>query len=249
MITGSISSVAEAVGTAQERVAKANSANSDKDVNNAGDSAAEKARTQLSGDFDTFLLMLTTQLQNQDPTEPMDSNEFTAQLVQFATVEQSIATNENLETMISMEDNAQISTAANYVGKFVVAPGDSARLMGGVASFSYELPQDVYSAEVVITDELGQIVYKGEAPTEAGKNDVLWDGTSNIDGTTKPDGTYHISVIAKDTQLEAVEATTFTTGFVSEVNIEGGEMLLMIGDIELPIDKIISVRDPNDFAA
>jgi flagellar basal-body rod modification protein FlgD len=213
------------------------------------DSAAEKSRTQLSGDFDTFLLMLTTQLQNQDPTEPMDTNEFTAQLVQFASVEQAIATNENLEKMIALEDNSQISTAANYVGKFVMANGDSARLHGGVASFSYELPMNVYEAEVVITDELGQIVYKGEAPTEKGKNDVLWDGTSNIDGTTKADGTYHISVLAKDTQLEPVEVKTFTTGFVSEVNIEGGEMKLMIGTIELPIEKVISVRDPSDFAS
>lgn len=211
-------------------------------------SASEKARTQLSGDFDTFLLMLTTQLKNQDPLEPMDSHEFTAQLVQFANVEQAIATNENLERMIAMQDNAQFADASNYVGKFVMAPGDSARLTNGVASFSYELPDGVYSAEVVITDELGNIVYKGEAPTEKGKNDVLWDGTSNIDGETKPSGTYHISVIAKDAQLKPIEATTYTTGFVSEVNIEGGQMTLMIGDIELPVEKVISVRDPSDFA-
>lgn len=214
----------------------------------AADSAAEKARTQLSGDFDTFLLMLTTQLKNQDPLEPMDSHEFTAQLVQFANVEQAIATNENLEQMIAMQNNAAFSDASNYVGKFVTAPGDAARLASGVASFSYELPQDVYSAEVVITDAVGNIVYKGAAPTEKGKNDVLWDGTSNIDGTTKESGTYHISVVAKDAQNKTVEATTYTTGFVSEVNIEDGQMTLMIGDIELPVEKIISVRDPSDFA-
>lgn len=213
------------------------------------DSGADKSRKQLSGDFDTFLLLLTTQLKNQDPSEPMDTNEFTAQLVQFADVEQSIATNENLEKMLAANRSAEISTAANYIGKFVEADGDSARLADGVAAFSYELPKDVYSAEVVITDDLGQIVYKGAAPTTKGKNDVLWDGTSNIDGQTKPDGTYHISVIAKDSQLKEVEATTFTTGFVSEVNIEDGQLLLKIGEIELTMDKVNAVRDPLEFTS
>ncbi|MCH2546202.1 MAG: hypothetical protein MK052_01130 [Alphaproteobacteria bacterium] len=213
------------------------------------DSAAEKARTQLSGDFDTFLLLLTTQLKNQDPADPMDSSEFTSQLVQFANVEQAIATNENLEKMLAADRNDQISTAANYIGKFVEASGDSSRLSNGVASFSYSLPATAFEAEVVITDDLGQVVYKGAAPTEKGKNDVLWDGTSNIDGQTKPDGTYHINIIAKDTQQKAIEATTFTTGFVSEVNLEGGEMVLKIGDIELALDKIKAVRDPADFVS
>lgn len=213
------------------------------------DTAAEKSRTQLSGDFDTFLLMLTTQLKNQDPTEPMDTNEFTAQLVQFASVEQAIATNENLEKMLAADRSAEISTASNYIGKFVEAKGDSSRLSNGVATFSYELPSNVFSAEVVITDELGQIVYKGTAPTTKGKNDVLWDGTSNIDGQTKPEGTYHVSIVAKDSQLKPVEATTFTTGFVSEVNIENGEMLLKIGDIELTLDEVNAIRDPMEFAS
>lgn len=213
------------------------------------ESKSEKARTQLSGDFDTFLLLLTTQLKNQDPADPMDSSEFTSQLVQFANVEQAIATNENLEKLLASDRNDQISTAANYIGKFVEASGDSARLSNGVASFSYELPQTAFEAEVVITDDLGQVVYKGTAPTEKGKNDVLWDGTSNIDGQTKPDGTYHVSVIAKDASQKPIEATTFTTGFVSEVNIEEGEMVLKIGDIELALDKIKAVRDPAEFAS
>ncbi|MGB1540522.1 MAG: flagellar hook assembly protein FlgD, partial [Rickettsiales bacterium] len=90
-------------------------------------SKANQARSKLSGDFDTFLLLLTTQLQNQDPIEPLDTNEFTAQLVQFANVEQAIDTNSNLETMISMQQGTQINNAVNYIGNFVEAKGNSGR--------------------------------------------------------------------------------------------------------------------------
>lgn len=215
----------------------------------ATDSKAGEARNKLSGDFDTFLNLLVTQLKNQDPLEPLDTHEFTAQLVQFASVEQAIATNENLEKMMEADRNSAISTAAGYIGKFVQAEGDSARLKDGVASFTYELTKPAHQVEVVITDDLGQIVYKGSAPKEAGKNDVLWDGTSNIDGQTKPEGTYHISVVAKDAQMKEVEVKTFTTGFISAVDIEDGELDLKIGDISVALDKVLLVRDPSDFAS
>lgn len=213
------------------------------------DSKSNEARNKLSGDFDTFLQLLVTQLKNQDPLEPLDTHQFTSQLVQFASVEQAIATNENLEKMLEADRNAAISSAAGYVGKFIQAEGKSARLKDGVASFTYELTKPAYQVEVVITDDLGQIVYKGAAPTEKGKNDVLWDGTSNIDGQEKPDGTYHISVVAKDAKMEPVEVKTFTTGFVSAVDIEDGEMNLKIGEISVALDKVLLVRDPTDFAS
>lgn len=216
---------------------------------NVQQAASEKARTQLSGDFDTFLLLLTTQLKNQDPADPMDSSEFTAQLVQFANVEQAIATNENLEKLIDMSSNSEVANAASYIGKYVEAKGNSARLQGGVAAFSYSLPQDAFQTEIIIKDELGQIVYRGAGPTEKGKNDVLWDGTTNVDGsgTQKPDGTYTISVLAKDEQQKTIEATTYTTGFISAVDIEGGVAVYRIGDIKLSLDDIRSVRDPMDL--
>jgi flagellar basal-body rod modification protein FlgD len=213
--------------------------------------ASEKARTQLSGDFDTFLLMLTTQLKNQDPADPMDSEEFTAQLVQFAGVEQAIATNENLEKLISFNSHSEVSNAATYIGKYVEAKGDSARLQNGVASFSYDLPQQAFEVEIVIKDDAGRIVYKGAGPRDAGQNDVLWDGTTNVDGSgdMMPNGTYHIAVVAKDEQQKTIEATTYTTGFISAVDIEDGQAIYRIGDIELSLDDIRTVRDPMDLVS
>lgn len=213
-------------------------------------SASDKARTQLSGDFNTFLLMLTTQLKHQDPADPMDSDEFTAQLVQFANVEQSIATNENLEKLLALHSNTDVVNAASYIGKYVEAKGDSARLQGGVAAFRYDLASAAYEVQVIIKDDKGQIVYKGAGPAEAGKNDVLWDGTTNITGNNGdkvPDGVYHISVLAKDERNESIEVTTYTTGFISAVDIENGQAIYRIGDIKLQLEDIRSVRDPMDL--
>lgn len=211
-------------------------------------SSAEKARSQLSGDFDTFLLLLTTQLKNQDPVEPLDTHQFTSQLVQFANVEQAIDTNANLEEMIDMQQGSQVNNAVNYIGKFVQATGNSGRLQDGVAAFSYHLPQAAATAEVSITTPTGQVVYTGTAPSEFGKNDVIWDGSNSFDGTDMPNGIYKVAVTAKDADGNKIEAETYTTGFVTGVSLEDGQPKLQIGDIDLSMDKVLAVRDPLDFA-
>lgn len=210
-------------------------------------SAADDARRKLSGDFDTFLVLLTTQLKNQDPIEPMDTNEFTNQLVQFASVEQAIDTNSNLEKLLELQNGTQINNAVNYIGKFVRAEGNSGRLVDGVAAFTYDLKGNATTAEITITNDLGVVVFNGAGTTNLGSNDVLWDGTSSVTGTTVPDGTYHIAVNAKNANGDKVEAKTFTTGFVTSVNLEDGETKLAIGKIELTLDKVLSVRDASDF--
>lgn len=210
-------------------------------------SGADKARTQLGGDFQTFMKLLTTQLKNQDPIEPLDTNEFTAQLVQFANVEQNIDTNKNLEELISMQQGSQVNNAVNYIGKFVQAEGNSGRLQNGVASFAYELPSLATTAEVTVTDETGNVVFNGPGTTNVGQNDVLWDGSNSYTGQTMKDGTYKIAVVAKDADGNKIEAKTFTTGFVTSVNLADGVTKLGIGKIELTLDKILAVRDASSF--
>lgn len=209
--------------------------------------AADKARSTLAGDFDTFLLLLTTQLKNQDPIEPMDTNEFTSQLVQFATVEQAIQTNTNLESLIDLQKGVGVNTAAQYMGRFVQAEGNSGDLNGGVAAFSYSLPSKATTVQISITNDAGKVVFTGNGPAEIGLNDVIWDGTSTVDGTAQPDGTYHLAVTAKDVNGNAIKATTYTTGFVTGVNLEGENPMLQIGDIKFEAGKVIAIRDANDF--
>lgn len=211
------------------------------------DSAAAEARTKLSGDFQTFLLLLTTQLKNQDPIEPMDTNEFTAQLVQFANVEQAIDTNSNLETLIQLQQGSQINNAVSYIGKFVQAEGNSGRLIDGAGAFSYDLPALASSVEITITDARGVPVFTGNGTNTVGRNDVIWDGSNSFTGQDMPNGTYKIAVVAKDANGNKIEATPYTTGFVTAASLEGGDTTLQIGDIKLTLDKIIAVRDPTSF--
>ena len=94
-------------------------------------SAAAASNTRLAGDFNTFLTLLTTQLQNQSPTDPLDANQMTNQLVQFASVEQQIAMNQNLERLITLQQAAQLTASAPLVGRRVEVEADQVPLQNG----------------------------------------------------------------------------------------------------------------------
>lgn len=212
-------------------------------------SNSEKSRATLGGDFETFLKLLTTQLKNQSPTDPMDTNQFTSQLVQFATVEQAIQQNSNLEKLIEIQKGTSVNNAAQYMGRLVQAEGNSGYLTKKVAPFSYSLPQEAKTAEITITDEKGTVVFTGPAPKSAGMNDVLWDGKNSVTGKDMPEGIYKIAINAKDNNGAVIKATTYTTGFVTSVNIKDGAAKLNIGKIELDVGKVTAIRNPNDFIA
>ncbi len=116
---------------------------------------------ELSGNFDTFLQLLTTQLQNQDPLSPMDSNQFTQQLVEFSQVEQQINTNSNLQTLISLQQGGSASGAVSYLGKTVTISNGNASLMGGTATWNYGLAASSAATTLTVTDSNGNTVYTG----------------------------------------------------------------------------------------
>jgi len=211
-------------------------------------SAADRSKASLADDFDTFLLMLTTQLQNQDPTAPLDANQFTQQLVAFTGVEQAIATNTNLEKLVSLASGSQIDNAVGYIGKSVEAEGNKGMLpTGGLAEFTYELPVQAQSVTVTISDSFGQPVFTGQGSTKAGRNVVIWDGTNSFNGKDMPEGEYNISIKALGQDDSEIKATTLTSGRVTAVDIdEKGKLMLNIGSIKLELDKVRAVREvPN----
>src|SRR3954468_21748675 len=85
-------------------------------------------KTTLAGNFNTFLTLLTTQLKNQNPLDPLDTNQFTQQLVQFAQVEQQMKSNDQLQTLVSLQQSAQATAALSYVGSTVVLDGSSTQM-------------------------------------------------------------------------------------------------------------------------
>ncbi len=207
-------------------------------------SRADLDRAKIADDFDQFLLLLTTQLKNQDPTEPMDTNEFTQQLVTFASVEQQIAGNKNLERLVEVSEKNALDTTIGYIGNSIEAEGNAGILSGGQASFVYDLPIPAKEVSVTLLNGAGQAVFSGNGSTNAGKNLVTWDGINSFTGQQLPDGAYYIQVKATDVGNEDIDARTLTTGRVSAVEIaDDGKLLLTIGNIQVNSDDVTAVRE------
>ncbi len=207
---------------------------------NYASGAANSAGSALSKNYDTFLSLLTTQLQHQDPLEPMDSSEFTSQLVQFSSVEQSILTNSNLENLLNLVATDQATNVVNFIGKEVEALGDTATLSGGAAYWSYDLSAETASTEIRITDANGKLVYLGAGEQSKGQHGFTWNGLDN-NGVAQPDGTYAITVIAKDSNGDTVSTTTGIRGLVTGVEGVDGVQHLIIGGARVPLSDITKV--------
>ncbi len=195
-------------------------------VQTTGDSDA----ATLADSFDDFLTLLTTQLLNQDPTDPMDSNQFTEQLVQFSGVEQQIKTNQNLETLASLTMMNHQSSLAGYLGKDAIVPGlygelDPASTDRNTIEWRYNLPAAATGSTIEVYDSQGNKVYSEPGKTASGTYDFVWDGT-RTDGTqTLEDGTYSLKVVATDEDGDSVEVGIATKGEVKSVDMTGTEAI------------------------
>lgn len=203
-------------------------------------SAATASGTKLAENFDTFLTILTTQLQHQDPLEPLDSNEFTQQLVMFTQAEQSIAVNKNLESLISLSEGNQATAAIDYLGKTIIVEGENAVLQGGAAFWSFELPINAAQNTVTIKNADGNVVATGNAEIEKGTHVFSWDGT-NDQGVPQPNGIYEISFSAKDPNGLVVPVETTVAGIVDGVEIGDDGVVLSMGGVQVPVEDVITI--------
>lgn len=210
--------------------------------------ASGNALNKLANDFDSFLTLLTTQLQNQDPLEPMDSKEFTSQLVQFTSVEQSIQSNKNLEKLIALTSGNTSSAAFNYIGREVRMANSSTNLSNGMANWSYEVDPKAASSAITVLDAKGNAVFTVEGVTGAGTHNFAWDGKDK-NGKAFPDGVYSLSVSALDLSKKPVTAKVFTTGTVTNVEVSGEEPSLFIGNVKVPLKDVLSVTRSNSAGA
>ena len=199
-------------------------------------STATKAKTTLGSNFDTFLTLLTTQLKNQDPLSPMDSAQFTQQLVQFSQVEQSINANQNLESLISLTKQRVGGEAVSYLGKTVTLTDGSGGLNSGQAQWGYSLGSGSASTHLVVADSKGRTVYAGAGDTAAGLHAFTWDGKDNA-GNLMPDGPYTLSVVAKTADGTSINTDIASQGVVDEVDLSGSEPMLKIGSLSVPLSK------------
>lgn len=205
-------------------------------------SSASSPQSVLGSNFTTFLTLLTTQLQNQDPLSPLDTNQFTSQLVQFSQVEQAINTNSNLQSLITLQQGDQSVAALPIVGKTVQYSDNQGALVNGQAEFGYNLPAQATSATITINDASGKIVYQGPAETAAGAHTFNWNGRGS-DGSQLPDGTYTFNVSATASDKSAITAAITAFGKVDSLQISNGMTNVEIGKVSEPLNKIISITN------
>ncbi len=214
---------------------------------NQSQSKTQGASQSLANNFDDFLTLLTTQLQNQDPLQPLDSNDFTQQLVSFSGVEQAIATNKNLESLIAMQTQSQAANIVNYLGTEVMASDDVATLADGKATWNYVLSQNAAATNINIVDGNGKVVFTGPGNREAGSHDFVWNGKDNA-GNSLPDGIYGIEVSAKNANGSSISTETFTLGLVEGIETIDGTNFLIVDGIRVSPADIIRVAKPTPAA-
>jgi flagellar basal-body rod modification protein FlgD len=208
--------------------------------------SAATSSTGLADNFQTFLTLLTTQLQNQNPLDPLDTNQFTQQLVQFAGVEQQLKSNEQLKALIAIEKSAQATQALIYVGHTVAVDG-STQQFDGSATWNLKAAKDA-TAAITITNSVGQTVYSGNYTLNQGNASFVWDGRGN-DGTQWPAGAYKLTATAKDGSGQDVAIATEIQGIVDSVDLSATPALLSIGGENYTTDQIRRVIRPTAAAA
>ena len=197
--------------------------------------------SSLGTSYQTFLTLLTTQLQNQDPSSPMDPNQFTTELVQMTGVQQQLLSNQLLQQLVNAAPSSGVSNAVNLIGKAVTATSAAASLSNGQASWSYTLPQAAANATVSVTNPAGQVVYTGTAPSfAAGANSFTWNGQSSS-GVQMPDGTYTLSVAATDSAGGTITPTLSVSGVASSVQNVNGVTMLTLGSTQVPVSAVTDV--------
>ncbi len=206
-------------------------------------SVSATSSQKLNTDLNQFLTLLTTQLKNQDPLDPMDSTEFTSQLVQFASVEQQIYQNANLEKLVSYQETNQVSSMVNFIDKQVEVDGTKLPLENGQAQFTYTMPAGAKSASIIIRDPSGLAVYEQDADLSQGQHAFTWDGRSS-NGGTAADGAYQVTVTGLDNQANILKISQTVFGRITGIGIDNGNTTLFMGDIEVPQAKVLAVKEP-----
>ena len=205
------------------------------------------SRQTIAQNFDTFLNILTTQLRNQNPLDPLDTNQFTQQLVQFTGVEQQLKTNDFLQALLLNTQSTARSDAVSYIGKEVSASGKTAELKDGGAYWTYNAASNVANATVTIKNAAGSVVYVEQGSLNGGSGAFLWDGKGS-DGNFQPDGVYTIEIKGTNVAGNTVAISTSSVGVVTAIDFSGPEPILTVGNNKIALKDVTNVRLVSDTA-
>ena len=219
-------------------------------VTSTGSAAATAAATGktpskgIAQNFDAFLLLLTTQLKNQSPLDPLDTNQFTQQLVQFASVEQQLKQNETLSALLAATKASATSNAAGFIGMQVTADGATSRLSGGSAKWVLNAARNASQAVLTIRDKSGGVVATRTTALTAGAQSFAWDGKTST-GAAAPEGDYTLTVTALDAAGQGVSVKTEIAGRVDAVDMTGDAPQLVVGSTRVPMSSVKTLGLPG----
>jgi flagellar basal-body rod modification protein FlgD len=200
-------------------------------------------RARLADNFDTFLTLLTTQLKNQDPLSPLDSNQFTQQMVSMTGVEQQLATNDLLKQLVG-NTGSNMATAVSLIGKDVRATSSTTALANDQAKWIYNLDHTASTVKIEVVDGAGRVVHAEQSEgTSAGDHTFTWDGTGP-GGAKQPNGVYSVRVTATDADAQAVPTTVSVQGIVTAIEQANGGTLLTINGGKVSWDNVTVVNQP-----
>ena len=206
---------------------------------------------RLAESFDTFLNLLTTQMKNQDPLSPMDSNQFTQQIVQMTGVEQQLLTNELLQRLVVASGDG-VADAVSLIGKQVRAATDEANLVNGEANWVYRLDRAAQDVKIEVLDENGGIVHvKALSDVGGGDHAFTWDGKNVLGAQLADGGKYTLRVTATDSEGATVGHVTYIEGVVTAIEQVDGETYATIGGTRALWQTISSIGlapTPSDAA-
>jgi flagellar basal-body rod modification protein FlgD len=206
--------------------------------------AASSGRTSLANNFETFLTLLTAQLKNQDPLSPLDSKDFTNQLVQFSGVEQQLKTN---DLLASLTENTKLSagaTAVAYLGKEATANSPLATIpSGGNASWNYELPRDAQTVSLRVLDEAGRVIATANGETTRGAKTFNWDGKDQS-GRPVGGGTYRLEAVASSADGQSINTAVSRSGLITGVDLSGATPSVTLGGASVPLSSIVKIGVP-----
>src|ERR1700712_3731419 len=246
-MSGTVTSTSTLLTAAKKAAAANNAAASTSTATVDAGAPASSALSSIAGNFNSFLTMLTTQLQNQDPSSPMSSDTFTSELATFAGVQQQVNTNTNLSTLISLNQDSQVTADTSLVGEKATFTGTQMPLQSGKGSISFTTP----SAEpiaIAITNASGNVVRTVQATSAAGSNNWDWDGKDDA-GNTLADGAYGVAVETQDASGNTSGVAFSGTGTVTGVSKSTTGVSLQMGAESVDMTNVTSIVAATPAAA
>ncbi len=202
----------------------------------------ENSRTSLADNYEMFLNLLTAQMKNQDPLDPLDSTQFVDQLVSFSGVEQQIAQNQNLESLLIIQSAAAQTSSVGYIGRVATALTPDSRLQGGAANWQYELPESAQTTNLTIRDSSDRVVYRTTGDKTTGQHDFSWNGQTSS-GTTAPDGIYTLEINAVAQNGATIPAEIRASARVTGIDLSGSEVVVEMGGVEVPLSSVLALKE------